>query len=647
MNGVDYTKQLAKDREYFRDSAQKTKAATDKLVSDTNDRADHVMQKQKETFIEDKAELENSYQKKLNHLQEKTAEAIDTVKTKKREELEKAKADFATDADTKRKDFAQRLSDIKSSYNKNLASQKEHSEDLAANKQKNYSRNIDELRASQEKQLQGYQKKLTGAGAGLKDEFRREKEQLVRDNEEHVNYLNRQKFKDEAALKEKLNTNLQKTKEVAQAEKEQLRKFADNRLITAERTFSDKATKLSSDYSKKHGDLAKVQQEEALKTNRAHQHHVEDMQRGFNKRLQEFKDQKERSDAGATGLGGLMAEQTANKDVDVQKARVKDLQNKLEETRMTYHDRSQLEEREHYQTLKDEAAAATANLDKKTREMTEDKVTTIAKDRAKALQQLTNREQQNAISTAAYERQIMQERTQANERLTNLKESFNKSMKTLEEQSRTNLEDVTKVANEDKAKFIKKANEAHTNELYGMKREFEKTMDSIVEGYEQRLGKYQKENETLKLTMDQKLQEVTAKKDRELETHHKMAEDRRIAEARSHQLILDQREHKLRSSINHLTATFKQKMDVMQANNDTKLKLLTDDYESKLKELTVSKTKELAEKDMNQSVEVERLKQIYEDEKARLIYSYENQIHGLKVSHKDQMDQLKDIKRIG
>ena len=34
MNGVDYTKQLAKERDFYQDSIQKNKQATDKRISD-------------------------------------------------------------------------------------------------------------------------------------------------------------------------------------------------------------------------------------------------------------------------------------------------------------------------------------------------------------------------------------------------------------------------------------------------------------------------------------------------------------------------------------------------------------------------------------------------------------------------------------
>ena len=77
INGVDYTKQLARDREYFQNANKKLREATERRVEDTNNRADVVMDKQRDNFIEDKAELESSHKRNLDHLKDKTANSLE------------------------------------------------------------------------------------------------------------------------------------------------------------------------------------------------------------------------------------------------------------------------------------------------------------------------------------------------------------------------------------------------------------------------------------------------------------------------------------------------------------------------------------------------------------------------------------------
>jgi len=73
MKGVDYSKTLSKEREYFQDTIRKNNQSTQKRIADNEERTEGALKNQRENFIEDKAELESSYQKNLEQLKEKTA----------------------------------------------------------------------------------------------------------------------------------------------------------------------------------------------------------------------------------------------------------------------------------------------------------------------------------------------------------------------------------------------------------------------------------------------------------------------------------------------------------------------------------------------------------------------------------------------
>ena len=81
-------------------------------------------------------------------------------------------------------------------------------------------------------------------------------------------------------------------------------------------------------------------------------------------------------------------------------------------------------------------------------------------------------------------------------------------MTAFEEKHNTSIADLTKNTNNDKNEFMKKMQENRSNELFDMKREFGRMMDATVQDYEQRISKYQRENEYLKMSMDQKVQNI-------------------------------------------------------------------------------------------------------------------------------------------
>lgn len=646
INGTDYTKQLAKDREYFQDANKKLRDATEKRVEDTEKRAEHVNQKQLNNFIEDKAELESSYAKTLDKLKDKTQNSLEGNSKKFHEDMEKEREQFTQDSVKKSKDFDQRLNDIKSSYGKAFASEKDRHEDLSKTMQKKYSTNVDNIREDSDQKLSAYQERLSGAGASLKDQYNRERQQLVRAQEDRLTEAYKDAAHKRADLKDRISTDIKKSKEVQAAEMDHQRKYTQDRLNTMGEKYQDRFNTMSTDYSQRNEDIVKTQQRETIKTNRENQEKISDIRRDFNDSLRQIDLEKRRRDNGTGEFAEVANKQQGLKDQVIHNNKIKQLRNELVDAQRGYQHRATREQTAFNDTLKEQASEATARKDRSLNEANADKIVSVAHERERAEVQVQNREHQNRLDKAAYEAQLMNERNNANERITKLKENFNNSMKTLEEKHKHSIEDVTKVANEDKSVFLKKVQEARSQEIFSMKREFSKMMDSTVQDYETRISNYQRDNEYLKMTMDEKIRNITDQTEKQLESQRTLFEDRRAADVKGQQLLMDQRETQLKKNFVEMNNNYQKKIDKMQITNDSKLKLITNDYESKLKELRATTSKEMAAKDTKNMIEVERLKQAYEGEKSRLVDAYETQIQSMKNGHKEQMDQMKEYKKL-
>jgi hypothetical protein len=193
---------------------------------------------------------------------------------------------------------------------------------------------------------------------------------------------------------------------------------------------------------------------------------------------------------------------------------------------------------------------------------------------------------------------------------------------------------------------MRDTNIRRNEEVFDMKRGFNKTMDSTITDYEMRLDNYKRENDNLKAGFDQKLRQIMDNSDKQMVTQRKIYEDKRAADQKSYQLLMDQRENDLKKRINELNSSYQRKIDNLVAENDRRLKSVTGDYESRLKELAASKATELNQKDSSNLNELERVKSAYEDEKSRIIAQYENQISQMRIAHRDQMDQMKNFKNL-
>ncbi len=646
MKGVDYTKQLAKEREYFNDSLKKTKEAAERRIADTNERAEFVKNKQRENFIEDKTEMESSYQKNLNQLNNITRQALDNNNDKNNEDLQKERESFTKDSIAKRKDFDQRLNDIKNSYEKSFQSERDIHDDLQKSSRKKYQENVGDIRKDFDTKLSEFNDEMTKEGHELKDSYNRERQQLVRSHENSMRDVQKDASHKRAEQRDRLRDDFQKSKKIQESDFEQQKQYAGDRMATMQNKYENRYQNMAKDYSQRSDQLVENQQREYKKTNREHQGQLMDARRDYNKQLRLIELEKRRRNNGSGEFADVMNRQQGLQDQSMKDGRVEKLKERMAEVQRQYQEKT-LEDKDKFNdSMRVESTEATVRLDRQKNEMNSDKIITVARERERAEAQVANRENQNRIDRATYEQRLIFEKNSANERLTNLKENFTKSMKQLEDKHRASMEGANKVNHDDKAEFIKKMNEARNKEIYDIKREFARLIDSTVNEYEQRLANYQRDNEYLKMTMDQKVENILDQTDKKIDSQEKFNDDRRSADLKNYQMIMDQKDSQYKNDITQMNANYQRKIDQMQVASDTKIKLITNDYENKLKDIKVSTSKELAQKDTIHQMELDRIKATYEEEKNRLVSTYENRLDSVREDHQNQMTQMKEFKRL-
>src|SRR5690606_22152511 len=233
-----------------------------------------------------------------------------------------------------------------------------------------------------------------------------------------------------------------------------------------------------------------------------------------------------------------------------------------------------------------------------------------------SLKKISLKEEVNRLDKAQHERQLMLEKDGAQNRISKLKNSYNESLNDLEQKNIASVEAMKESHLQDKTEFIKKTTEARTDEIFNLKREFSATMDKMIQDYESRLSKYERDNEYLKLTFNQKINDITQQTDKKLAEQTNLYNQKKEADTKSAKLLMDQREAALKRERDQLIANFQRKLDKTQVENNSKLKLITNEYEAKLKELKASTSQEIALKDSQHQIEQQRVKEAYETEKA-------------------------------
>lgn len=646
MNGVDYTKQLNKEKQYMRESLQKNRKATDKEIANQEARHETIQDKMSKNYIEDKADLESNYSKNVENMREKTKDSVENLNKKYNTEIAKKRDQFEHDSQIKKKDFDQRLNDIKSSYEKSFESERDTNQNISESKQKAYQRNLKDYSSKTDAKIAEYHDKVAGTGASLKDEYLREQQQQTRAHEEQLKKVVKKENDKQLEIKHRLSDNLNKTKESHEAEVTHLRGHSKDRLTSQRNQFQSQMDNLARDYSDRNDKMTETSREQQLRNNRETQKRFTDLDRNYNKELRQIEVEKRRRENGSDEFAATAMSQQGFSDKDVTEKKMKGMREDVVKAKNSYSNRINEDQDKFSEELRTQNREAAARVERKENEMKAEKIVSMAKERQGAQKKVEQFEFQNKVQKNNHENMLNMEQKVSRDKIQKLKENFNESMKTIEEKYKENLNIVNASNKQDKTEYIKKFNDERMEQIESMKREFARSMDATVNEYEQKLAQFQKENELLKMSMESKIASVIDQTDNKLNTMAKLYEERRTADMRDHQLLTEQKENNLKSTINQINLTSQKKMDQMGLMNDRKLKLLTDDYENKLRELQASKATELNAKDIGHQVELDKLKTSFADEKMRTVSQYENRIATIRNAHEEQMEQMKSFKRL-
>lgn len=646
MNGVDYTRRLSKEREYFQDSLKKNNEAHQKRLEDVEKTTANITKKQAENYIQDKTELEKSYQGNLANLSDKNRESMNLQTDRFNKDIVEERSKFAKESNAKSKDFDQRLNDIKHSYKRAFGSEKSNNEEIRDVEKKRYASNVKDLTLKQDSQLKKYQNEIAGAGADLKDAFKREKQQLVRKQEEDLAEVARSNFEEKDSIKKRLSSELQNTKEVHSSEQDQLREYTSSKIQNQQKVHSARNEELAREYSENYEKGAKDQHLQTLKTNRQHQNVLDNVRRDAQEKARSMDNEARRRDNGSNEFAEVVNSHAAFNGKEIYEHKLKNAKSAAQEMKRNFEDHSANESKDNYNTLRSERAEAAARVDKTSNKLKAEKMLTVANEREKNQNRIDYQERQNLAKTHDYEHKLMVEKKSGDNRVKNLKENFHKSMTEIEEKLRGNIEDVTRTANLDKKEFAKKENERTIQQLADMKQEFNRQLDQTVQSYEFRLANAEKNFDELMMNSNLKMASMTQQAEQELEYERKTGAERRTAEVRGLRSAIDEQEHKHRMEVNSMMVNYQKQLAKIQAQSDLKLKLISNDYETKLKEAQASKSRELAEKDNANRTELERLKGNYQDDKNTTVAAYEAKLQQLKDHHETQMQQLNEFKKL-
>lgn len=644
MNGVDYSKQLARERDHYQNTIQKDRANSEKRIEAEQERHENIQVKQRDVFERDRKELESDYQTNISDIKERTGESIDNIKDRFHKQNKAEQERFHEERSVSKKDFDGRMRDIKNSYDRALRNERAGNESIQETKGKRYDDNVERLTQDKDKKIAEFQEKMASSGTDMRDQYKREKEQLVRAQEDNLQGVYKVESQKRTEMKEGLQKDLQRTQAAYAANTEQTQDYSREKVRRLSDSFNERVGKMADDYATKNQNFVEQSALDNKQTNKNHQNDMAEVRSNYERSLRNIDIEKRRRDNGSGEFAEVVRRQQGLKDDEIFEEKISRLQAQKAEEKRNFNKHADELNEGNRDTLRVQSAEAAARLERKEREMMADKIVNVSNEREKANKQAALQQASQLSERQRYESQISTERNGATKNMTKLKENFNKSLTDLQEKNEKFVGELKQQSNDDKVKFITQSNIQRNDEITELRRSFNKLMDTTTGDYESRLSTAQRENNQLREELNSKVSFLMGDADRRVEQQTRMYEDKRQADLKAAQALMDHRQTAFQAKIRDVSNSYQQKMDQQTYDSEMRLKQVTKDFEAQLKAKDALYAKDMAEKANLNSAELKRVKSAMDAEKGQLISQYENQITELKRSHKLEQDKLNDYK---
>lgn len=647
MNGVDYTKNLSRERSTMQKTIEKDREVTQKRLADEEARHIAAQKKQAAVYDRDRTKLEKAYQERLDQNNDRTVKTLDEQKGKFHEMSEVERDKFHRDRASISRDFDNRFRSIQDSYSRSSDSERDLNAHLRENEKQNFKKNIDKHATDKNEQLKTFQSRMEGAGADLRDQNAEEKAKLTRLHETRLEGI----YKDEASkrsnMKDNLQTDLKRLRDSHDAEREQSQEYTKDKVRVMADNFSSSSSKIANDYAKKNQTFTEAAAKENKQQTREHQYEISEVRRDFDRDLRGIEIEKRRRDNGSGEYADIVKRQKGISDEKSYQEKISGLRSAVVDQQRLYAEHRDRDAEKTIEMFHSESADAANNLEKTKQQLTADKIVAVSKEREKSNKIHQGQQASQIAERQGYEHQLVVERDSSSTKLEKLKANFNESMRRLEEGNQKFMTDIKKSTDAEKSKSITDGNQQRNNEIQDLRKSFNNLMMGTVDGYEQKLKRAESENVKLRDQLDQKVSLVMKEADQKISEHVRMANDDKRAQEKANQASMARRESDQKGQIRELTASYSQKMEKLSYDSEMRLKNTVNTYEGKLKEMHAAHTKSSSEKEIQHSTALANLRTNMDNEKAQLIAQYENQLNQLKMSSKDQMDKLNDYKRMG
>lgn len=640
MNGIDYSNKYTRDKENFAQKVSSTNKAAEERVKNVEETHKEIQAKQAENYSKSRAKLEKQTEDRIDVLSNEQRQALFDKNKEYSKRLAEEKSQFHEKTKAQLKDFNTRLDSLRSKTSDNLEQIEKSNTAREKYQKENFDTRVKNLREQNERTIAGFRDNAIGDSESthektlkekraLNEGFEKEKHQLIKTELEKRNALKARAVDEVAKIRETQESEIKTNNEAAKERFESLVKNTNQTIEQVNKNSTDALEKVRD-----------AQREEKKNSNQNFKERFAAQEKDYNNNLRKIELESRRQSIGDDSVQGRIfakqrEEEKAQRDEQVSTilnerlARDKEfsaLNDKAREDFQHNYKKLRIDQADQATRIKQEASEANL-IDRNKLKLEKDHLartydSQLATERSIASDQLDN---------AKYEE---------SKKIRNLKDNYNQSLNKAQDKNLETFQKLKEEMDVEKRDLAERISHQNTEQKNFMKQNYDKKVDKLTQGYENRISDLMSQNKELRMKLESTVKDVINQSQAQVERQKENLEAARKTESLQQQKVFEAKENDLRNQVAGLHRNFSEKMTETRLTNERKLKDRDLKSQAELDANTKKYTDIIEQNQRGYEREIERVTSTHKAEKERLVSQYENQISQLKRSYDDKKDEV-------
>lgn len=639
MNGVDYSKALAENRDMYRKASRQLQDTTRKELKRQEETHDVSQKKSQKNYLDSKMQLDKDYETNLGKMSEKTQDILGRTKDNFHENLKDEKERFSHESTRNNVNFQNKLNELKDSFKTALEAERGDHEAIQEIAKKNYFDQVNSQVGDNDKILNEFLEKTASTRDVVDRKEADERKALM-------GQLNKDLYKVRKEVNDKLpvvidqkNEQIDKLRLLHSREKEALLHHQDEVLRHDKKINNDSLLATQEDFKF----LAKNTKDEHLKDKKDNAEWIAERLDAEERKNYEEKDvlKKKLAEAHDYPAAGQSNMQNQSSDRKIGEKKFENYRRSVGKERQEQLARADKAKEEYLELIRQgnlKGASDTLQVKQDMIAENQIKAEKIRMEKDQMVDHYKNGQERDQ-KIAEYQFNSMEKRNEDR-----LKTETGKLNKRLENLLKTN-EDAMSSLRENYAKKHKEMGlkaEKEKSELLGeLNYEFQKKIDKSTDGYEDKIKMIQKSTVELEDSFVDKLKKSQSQRTREVEYNKQIFDEIQVENEASKRDLIKVKESKYQKQLDYLREMYESRINGILNLQGKKIKTIVETYEDRLEKLQSEVLRNSQKETMSNKRDVLRLKQDHENEVNKIKATYEEKITELRQGFEIRADKIK------